>query len=153
MVRVPRLPLSMTAVDSNMPSSISTADMTCVRPLWFSCSVFYAITRQNPGNPDGHRSKRPDQPIRAGCPTATTEDRPFEDGSGATRWNGARGCARTAPDVRAFPAQNTFMLHRGNRRIARWDCLAHVLDAHRELAFVVGVAHSGGALIDVRHVL
>jgi hypothetical protein len=25
------------------------------------------------------------------CPAATTEDRPFEDGSCVTHWNGARG--------------------------------------------------------------
>src|SRR5450755_483868 len=82
MVRVPKLPLSMVAVVSNTPSSISAADMTSVRPLWlFKCFAGPCAPRTNsaPQEPPesnqrakseygyGHRSKLPTCP-RSGEP-------------------------------------------------------------------------------------
>jgi hypothetical protein len=49
MVRVPKPPLSIMAVDSNTPSSISATDITSVRPLWvFSFFAFHAQNGELP---------------------------------------------------------------------------------------------------------
>src|SRR3984957_9543175 len=57
MVRVPKLPLSIVAVDSNTPSSISATDM-CVRAASLDLFSYFAqarATRRVPGQPDGCR--------------------------------------------------------------------------------------------------
>src|SRR5579875_386616 len=94
MVRVPKLPLSMTAVVSNTPCSISATDMTSVRPLWFI--QLFCVDTHSPQNlawmrlrpsieaagesPGRHYRRPPDT------------DLPFLFGSRRdTRWDGARG--------------------------------------------------------------
>src|ERR1700729_2243319 len=79
MVRVPKLPLSMVAVVSNTPSSISATDM-CVRAASLDLFSYFAqarATRRVPGQPDGCRVwmrrrssiERPDLP-KSGAPAS-----------------------------------------------------------------------------------
>src|SRR5215212_4499098 len=95
MVRVPKLPLSITAVDSYTPSSISTTDMD-VRMAslgsLFSCFASSQRLNHRPRCGYGHRSKL------SGIEPGNHYRRPRDQaGPDMTRGNGARGTARTAP--------------------------------------------------------
>ena len=87
------------------------------------------------------------------APAATTEDRPIEAGpAGDALERCSRICAnRTDRSSRTGSKQSMYTAAITNppgRPTSR-----HVLDAHRELALVVGVADPAGALIDVGDLL
>src|SRR6476660_5505896 len=95
MVRVPKLPLSITAVDSNTPSSISTTDIDVRTASLVTVQLFRVSTRNDADSPgahskprnrpryvDGRRSKRPEfirQPLpktaRSGGTCRVTRER------------------------------------------------------------------------------
>src|ERR1700728_5021108 len=120
MVRVPELPLSMTAVDSNTPSSISATDI-CVRAASLE---FIQLFRVGTQNPDGSRTSRrfarclmrrrpsieaaelpPIRGARQPLPKTARYRLVFLRSPVVPRWNGARG-SRTPYLVRADGAQN-----------------------------------------------
>src|SRR5690349_20527913 len=94
MVRVPKLPLSITAVDSNTPSSISTTDMD-VRMA--SLDQFDVLRRHSASTTAFDAATAIDRSCRRSYPAATTEDRAIERVGDATCGNGIRGSAMTAP--------------------------------------------------------
>src|SRR6478609_8863675 len=94
MVRVPKLPLSMVAVDSNTPSSISATDI-CIRWASLVIQLFRIVPRPGPqmAATAVDRSGRAEPGSHYRRPTTHVT------GPVVTRWNGARGDARTAPHV------------------------------------------------------
>src|SRR5215218_8261838 len=103
MVRVPKLPLSMTAVDSYTPSSSSTTDMVVRMPLWitvFTVQLFCNVTVCEPPasiwpRPSieavGYQTR---QPLPRTARSGNVVDPTLFD---MTRGNGAHGTARAAP--------------------------------------------------------
>src|SRR5688572_6937954 len=71
-----------------------------------------------------------------------------------TRGNGTRGTAKAAPKHSSRNRlSNSAILHCSRYGTETARPSGHVLHAHGEVALVVGIADTAGALIDVGHVL